>query len=138
MGRLRRLDALFAEKVLGCAIRRGELGGVGCGCESEAHTTDGGIALPSYTRSLDAAWEGIHVLRHGDQLNAFHVTFCSAGNEHEWGDQNIIHMSRKGWDVATDLDADGYLFNGDDCQHPAEALVLAVLRAVGCSEEELA
>ena len=100
--RLRRLDALFAERVLKNDIR------------------DDMCITPHYTRSLDAAWEG---------MVKIHLDYSE---------------TRKIWDDTADgSDPYGALIEGAKgsgyakASHPAEALVLACLRAVGYSEEEL-
>ena len=124
--RLRRLDALFAERVLGCKVKwwqraKGDKLEPGCRCNSNSPhgSTDGhgdmDPALAEFTCSLDAAWEGLK--RHGE---AFQLRCFKDGT-------NVAKVdSREGREY-------GHL--SDD--HPAEALVLACLRAVGCSEEEL-
>ena len=100
--RLRRLDALFAERVMG------------------VHNPGLTWPLPEYTRSLDAAWEGAQmrfdwwVLRkitsRGHPENDLFF-IAEVGKRQEKGEYSA--------------------------DHPAEALVLACLRAVGCSEEEM-
>src|SRR5262245_13236104 len=89
--RLRKLDALFAEKVLGWNA-----------WDRDTH------AIPEYTRSLDAAWEGARKLG------------------------LVVHMAQGNYGYPTEAS------DWSGCAaHPAEALVLACLRAVGASEEEL-
>ena len=117
--RLRRLDALFAERVMGYP----------------SPNMANGAQLPAFTRSLDAAWEGFVRLRAiaDDPYRGLSFHECPKGD------------SCQGWFAG--------IFSGDDgddiigplgtacdghAAHPAEALVLACLRAVGCSEEELA
>ena len=114
--RLRRLDALFAERVLKNDIR------------------DDMCITPHYTRSLDAAWEGFVRLRAiaDDPYRGLSFHECPKGD------------SCQGWFAG--------IFSGDDgddiigplgtacdghADHPAEALVLACLRAVGVEESEL-
>ena len=59
----RRLDALFAERVLGCKVRDRS-----CGCYHLDHAQRNdedfvvSAGLPSYTTSLDAAWQGVERL----------------------------------------------------------------------------
>ncbi len=118
--RLRRLDALFAERVLGCKVS--DTGYACCCNDSPRHCDDecigGGNDLREYTRSLDAAWEGL--MKFG------------------WE----VELSRR---ETTDLWKCRLLFEGEHREsvssgvfaHPAEALLLACLRAVGVSEEEL-
>lgn len=120
--RLRRLDALFAEKVLGLAVFEDR------GCMVYVSYSGGDYSsvdrLPPYTRSLDAAWEGVTKL----QADGFNVVKLVSDSE---------------WQAHQQYYA--VIYNDDEptpdftyCDHPAEALVLACLRAVGCSEEELA
>lgn len=139
--RLRRLDALFAERVLGrqpatvsnsaeqfygdktycdgtcCALYKGPTGQAKC-------EACGGAYLPSYTRSLDAAWEGIAAIQKRDEdIGQVHVGFdISPFCEVIYGASTTAEFREDETDRAP---------------HPAEALVLACLRAVGCSEEEL-
>ena len=136
--RLRRLDALFAERVLGHTIQPDHRGmtaydGGPPVVVGESATGDYGCfygSIPHYTRSLDAVWEGaggntpnglmVKLFRHDDL--AFHVN--TVGDTCCWRfinaeDGNIVS---EGW---------------ADIDHPAEALVLACLRAVGVGEEEL-
>jgi len=138
VNRLRRLDALFAERVLGCKVN--DPGGhveLICTCKRDGgnwplgggklfrHGTgpvEGGFLfnhLPSYTRSLDAAWEGAANLR-GELF--------SYGIELGWMD---------GLAMATMMfPRDGLRFSAS-ASHPAEALVLACLRAVDVTEEKI-
>ena len=107
--RLRRLDALFAERVLGLDVATIE-------DEPEPHVwvDRDWILLPHYTRSLDAAWEGAR-----QYLQFPIIEIC---------------LGKRG--VHVEVERDGYEDMGD-ADHPAEALVLACLRACGVSEEEL-
>ena len=125
--RLRRLDAFFAERVLGCKIEYDNDGDPCCRCALDVlaaphgqHDSDGPFwpEIQCYTRSLDAAWE------------ATHEKFCCRTL---FSDYNYFHR------VKVCLE-DGTLDHQDitaEADHPAEALVLACLRAVGCSEEEM-
>jgi len=123
--RLRRLDALFATKVLGHTITEMQ-------CKS-LHTetwdrlpfiTVGGLPLelPRYTRSLDAALAGIPrasaTFLTGPAITRIRVVE---------GEECAVEMRSPcgRWGVKA------------SAPHPAEALVIAALRAVGCSEEEL-
>lgn len=110
MDRLRRLDALFAERVLGHDIFDWT--------EQPVHGVDYWSRmvagpLPKYTRRLDLAWEGATEYRE------------VAGP-----------FAEDGLFRATTYTDEPTPFVGT-ADHPAEALVLACLRAVGCSEEEL-
>lgn len=110
--RLRRLDALFAERVLQLTIHEMPMLSIHTGewTRESMLTVDGAsFPLPRYTRSLDAAWEGAMALGKGVDVKS--------------GDS--LHCARIG--------AGPVVFSN----HPAEALVLACLRAVGCTEEEL-
>ena len=124
--RLRRLDALFAERVLGCKVKlwqraKGDKLEPGCRCNSNSPhgSTDGhgdmDPALAEFTRSLDAAWTGA----------AEHFPIIE------------IHMAPRSVPFHAEVERNGFE-SMDDADHPAEALVLSCLRAVGCSEEELA
>ena len=122
--RLRKLDAMFAERVLGARVAiyndyvtgEAQPGFIDNTLVAGIHVT-----IPRYTRSLDEAWEGAVFLGH-----EFHV----------------VWFRKIGKPVATVINIrQGPGFgehNGIVCDHPAEALVLACLRAVGCTEEELA
>ena len=112
--RLRRLDALFAERVMGHGLGS-DLGGNMRWYNSKQEPLED---LPPYTQSLDAVWE------------ATHEKFCCRTL---FSDYNYFHR------VKVCLE-DGTLDHQDitaEADHPAEALVLACLRAVGCSEEEM-
>jgi len=74
---------------------------------------------PHYTRSLDAAWEGV------TKLNLYNVLFEDRPT-HPAITEVFLNYADGGGE---------YRSYGD---HPAEALVLACLRAVGCTEDELA
>lgn len=79
--------------------------------------------LPHYTRSLDA------VLNATNYSGGLAVKFCCRDIH---CDHDYIYKA------SVAFDNEGHCtFNGRSCDHPAEALVLACLRAVGCSEEEL-
>ena len=163
--RLRRLDNLFAERVLGCKIRRHEskVSGnrgvepwimIGCGCGDNSHNhheeegmcgleskdspdqiihPDGAEGITNYTiahytRSLDLAWEGANKIDQDD---------CHF--------MEIMHNTGKTWRVqfGCRLGPNGEVSVKPVrayavADHPAEALVIASLRAVGCTEEELA
>lgn len=137
--RLRKLDALFAARVLGCKTALLARDGEGvtliddprCNCDPFQHCDDermgDGANLLPYTRSLDAAWEGAKLLGF-----PFYVDHQECGDDHEGhipANKAIVDPSDTG-----DFDET----NAQVADHPAEALVLACLRAVGVSEEELA
>ena len=96
--RLRRLDALFAERVMG------------------VHNPGLTWPLPPYTRSLDAAWEG-----------ATKLSYLSL---------SVAKMS-SGIRADVSLESDPECEFVESASHPAEALVLACLCAVGVEESEL-
>ena len=102
--RLRRLDALFAERVLKNDIR------------------DDMCITPHYTRSLDAAGEGLQTI-HLDRSEIRKITLWDDTSEGSKPYHASVWGAKSG--------GHGY------ADHPAEALVLACLRAVGCSEEEM-
>ena len=125
--RLRRLDALFAERVLGCKIEYDNDGDPCCRCTLDVlaaphgqHDSDGPFwpEIQCYTRSLDAAWEG--------------------ADRHGW---DVSLTTRGRLDMFTTVDVIGYESDthghSREVAHPAEALVLACLRAVGVEESEL-
>ena len=131
--RLRRLDAMFAERVLECKVRWAqdgyEPGEPRCGCANSQHADPSPHCctgecraegfediLKPYSSSLTAAWEGIIALNANLQIERY---------------PHGIEMN-----VDAFLETGGH--SGDACAgHPAEALVLACLRAKGVSEEEL-
>lgn len=132
--RLRRLDALFAEKVFGYATERFRVTHPGTSADGWALTgkqRGGDILLPyprplpQYTRSLDAAWEGAQRLRL--------VTL------YQYGDVSVEISDDRldGPSACIHCPGLGQSFRGDSQAHPAEALVLACLRAVGCTEKEI-
>ena len=116
--RLRRLDALFAEKVLGKRIHPdGNLIVISPPTVSEIDDRFGTSVyqtIPPYTRSLGAAWEGA----------AEHFPIIE------------ISMEPRSIPFHAEVERDGFE-SMDDADHPAEALVLACLRAVGVEESEL-
>jgi hypothetical protein len=93
--RLRHIDALFAERVLGLKI----------------------VTAHRYTRSIDAAWGGV----------TKHSWF--GGVEGPFAENNDYLAT-----VYADRSEAPFV---KDAAHPAEALVLACLRAVGCTEAEI-
>ena len=119
--RLRRLDALFAERVLGCKVDCSSATPY-CDCADPGkHGGDNdGLRLAHYTRSLDAAWEGATHLR--GELFTYEIGMT-------WMDGSVRSMIR--------FPRDG-VHHHADASHPAEALVLACLRAVGVGESDLA
>jgi hypothetical protein len=117
---------LFAEKVLGYTTEQFQVvhGGVASdGWALTGKPGKGDILLPYprpllfYTRSLDATWEGIVAFtkRDPDASELARIEFNS---------EETCFL----WSIA---------LGEDDVSHPAEALVIACLRAVGVSEEEL-
>lgn len=150
--RLRRLDALFAERVLGCKVRRDgwttanmdwtspearKIGGnvplkpaeeceVACGCDGNPHSNHDvtkpdcaeSIDLAYYTRSLDAAWSGLAKF-------GYEVNFSRLNGADTWKCYLLFDDEKLS-------DQQSRCF-----AHPAEALVLACLRACGVSEEEM-
>ena len=127
--RLRRLDALFAERVMGHTIPPAHRsmtsydGGppvvVGESATGDYCCYYGSI--PRYTRSLDAAWEGVAKV-HNPYVALFDDV--RAGKE-------------RGWCCGFDPDENQSFSFEAHSAHPAEALVLACLRAVGVEESEL-
>jgi len=128
--RLRKLDALFAEKVLGCKVgkmvtlvattsERDEP--LVCCCYGIPRPH--GRPLLPYTRSLDAAWEGAVKLQCGGH------NLVMLRSDSEWRADQLCYAT-----VSSDDDpATDWTY----CPHPAEALVLACLRAVGVKDDEL-
>jgi hypothetical protein len=115
--RLRRLDALFAERVLGNTAYTSHEKKYTSSCHMCGNDTS---MLPKYTRSLDAAWEGM-VKIHLDYSETRKIWDDTADGSRPYG---ALIEGAKG---------SGYA----KADHPAEALVLACLRAVGVGEEEL-
>lgn len=109
---LRRLDALFQERVVGREAAVSMIAGI---------TPN----VPRYTRSLNAVWEGVELiglacLMHSDNPTSpkYLARVSTLKREHE-------------------IPLTPFHLGEGRSDHPAEALVLACLRAVGCSEEEL-
>ena len=125
--RLRRLDALFAERVLGHTIQPDHRGmtaydGGPPVVVGESATGDYGCSygsIPHYTRSLDAAWTATNDGWCCRQVN---------------GDFNFIYAAEV---VRHKGHGEHEKFTAQAEGHPSEALVLACLRAVGCTEEEM-
>jgi len=129
--RLRRLDAFFAERVLGCKIEYDNDGDPCCRCALDVlaaphgqHDSDGPFwpEIQCYTRSLDAAWEG---------MQRIHLDYSEFRKVKFWDDTS---------DGSRPYHAEVYGSKGEGyacADHPAEALVLACLRAVGVEESEL-
>jgi|SRR6185436_3770835 len=125
--RLRRLDALFAEKVLGCKVAVDPLDGESILFQIE-HDLWGKI--PAYTRSLDAAWEGVEAVTKGSLLLCLESGTTDGPHSPTGKDERFYFAAWSDYrpeECGERIEAD----------HPAEALVLACLRAVGVSEEEL-
>jgi hypothetical protein len=120
--RLRRLDALFAEKVLGHMIQPSHRtmtcydGGppvvIGASDTGEFGCSYG--AIPYYTRDLGMVWKEA----------AQHFPIIE------------IELAPRKVAVHVEVERNGFESMGD-ADHPAEALVIVCLRAVGVSEEEL-
>ena len=128
--RLRRLDALFAERVMGHTIQPAHRsmtsydGGPPV-VVGESATGDYGCyygSIPRYTQSIDAAWEGLQTI-HLDRSEIRKITLWDDTSEGSKPYHASVWGAKSG--------GHGY------ADHPAEALVLACLRAVGCSEEEM-
>lgn len=65
----REIDALVAEKVMGCSVTR-----VGyCGCSGSPHTDDEGYPL-AHSTSIEAAWEVVEKLKNRKPLTVFNLT----------------------------------------------------------------
>jgi len=125
--RLRRLDALFAEKVLGR-----ERATVSNSAELfYGDTVESG--LPRYTRSLDAAWEGVR--DKNDWMLSEEVCYDNSKDHVETpaGERFHAYVAPVGKCCMAGDEEDFY----GVASHPAEALVLACLRAVGVDEDEL-
>ena len=120
VARLRRLDALFAERVMGETVAEqvvvGPLGETMRYLSADANYQNDPFStvLPFYTRSLDDAWAGA----------AEHFPIIE------------ISMEPRSIPFHAEVERDGFE-SMDDADHPAEALVLACLRAVGVEESEL-
>lgn len=135
--RLRRLDALFAERVLGGkyvpVIVQDDL----ILKENMEPSIKMHFEIPPYTRSLDAAWEGMVKLAKSGRSDIINFAL---GYQYYHGDPTCFACFT---DVAGSSPSKYPTFNStkrgdrDADTHPAEALVLACLRAVGCTEEEL-
>ena len=114
VARLRRLDALFAERVMG------------------VHNPGLTWPLPEYTRSLDAAWEGIR-----GRFDILLSEEVGDGDHHcetdplERFSASVLPVGK--CSMAGDEEGDCHV----NASHPAEALVLACLRALGVEESEL-
>lgn len=119
----RKLDALFAEKVLGIEAVQSTKG-LG-GHDYRQLTAYSGVAvmqlIPEYTQSLDAAWTGVEKL---DGSFYFQVR----------GACNHCFTSSVKW---SDHGHDGKLWNEVYDDPPAMALSKACLLAVGVTQEEI-
>lgn len=107
----RKLDALFAERVLG---HRLVASFVGDDIPLEEMPSLSLRDVRPYTTSLDAAWEGVEKL----DIRTLSMARDSGG---DWC-YSQCHTEYGHWGIAP---------------HPALAIVLACLRAVGVTEEEI-
>ena len=115
----RKLDALFAEKVLGWEQVNGMWRSVHRPLVKTDPLTYSGFSfyesgLPHFTTSLDTAWSGVEKLRLNLTLDR-----CPDGTVDVYGENS---------------DSKG---EASDCGTPALAIVLACLRAVGVSEQAI-
>jgi len=127
----RRLDALFAERVLGCsvAMRTDQYGHIHeeCGCKPMKHVDESYDYVPAlapYSENLSAAWGGVEKVG-WCELSGPHRGAVSDGREPYWA---RVEPRDAAVDDSVDVHAGS----------PAMAVVLACLRAVGVSEEEIA
>ena len=132
--RLRRLDALFAEMVMGHTIQPAHRGLTAYDdgppvVVGESATGDFGCLygpIPRYTRSLDAAWLSPPLF----DIGVWHLSVVT--QEGPCGPyRGLVTLERSD-------QPGGSTTGAATASHPAEALVLACLRAVGCTEDELA
>ena len=149
--RLRRLDSLFAERVLGRTVgffseklippgHFYEDGWWWSHPKNVGHIlAEGGVnPLPRYTRSLDAAWEGAVKVR--ERLAIYGNARLTLELDDIDGFCVEIHSPGQGQKLSrfASVSVLSYSSMVAGAFHPAEALVLACLKAVGCTEEELA
>jgi len=123
MDDLRKLDAEFAERVLGLTTGTvqestpyGSTRVHWCAPGDNQDYDD----LPTYTRSLDAAWPGVEKV-----INA---SLFSAYFQLKSGDAAVCRED--GWIGTFIYPRDCASVDGPACTHPAEALVRACLEAV--------
>jgi len=116
----RRLDALFAERVLNRSVQRHLM------LDEEGN---GWLDLPHFTQSLDAAWEGVEKIRAGEN-GAYRVELVwDAWEWDAWED------GRNGsWTVEIGVDP---CCVWSQSARPALAIVKACLFAAGVSQEEI-
>jgi hypothetical protein len=143
---LRRLDALFAERVLGLKVDHPKAAIYISGQPPRDlwfYTGPGELelALPHYTTSLDAAWEGVEKLtvksvvgepERGDffLLDRLGYRCCEADEDGVHGQYRVTLQVR-------DNETDKLDWIHVTADHPALAIVLACLRAVGVTEQEI-
>lgn len=119
----KKLDALVAEKVLGCKVVRYNLAvtSAGCECPGTVHAADEcSDELPSYSTDRTAAWEVVEAMRvHGfsfklwqpdsivdgafsPEMNGFSVVsfICKTGPCEKHG--NLCHNHHGAYDVEAD------------------------------------
>lgn len=111
----KKLDALVAEKVLGCKVVRynSAVTSAGCECPDERHTTpEQSDELKDYSTSLTAAWEVVEVMRrdgfsfklwqHDGPDDEAVVTFvCSSGPCPKHGNTVCNHHGAYGVEAGT-------------------------------------
>jgi hypothetical protein len=126
----RELDAEFAERVLGLKVDHPHTAIIVSGVRQELdlwfyHGENGvEIALPHYTRSLDAAWQGVEKRGFGMVMHSDHPENIKAGLLY------VAKVNSQGGPLtaADPHRAPGRLGVGH-AAHPAEAGVLACLKA---------
>lgn len=80
----RELDALIAEKVMGCKVKPGEID-IKCGCEITKHNDydyEGAAHTPNFSTDIGAAWQVVEKLNQRDpsiSTGEFELKF--------WGDK---------------------------------------------------
>ena len=120
----RRLDALFAERVMGMLVT--DLGWVHPPGSYVMASARDAVAecVPCYTQDLSAAWEGVET-----------VGWCELSGPH----RGAVAEGREGyWARVEPWDAAGRDSVDVHAGTPALAVVLACLQAVGVGEEEIA
>jgi len=122
----RKLDALFAERVLGCNVEWVEVW-PRCECGHREHSNDADSNMDGdlwhYTESLDAAWQGV------ERTNAETLTLDRMADE--WDCELYGPCTYERGEPMSEWATSGR------APTPALAIVLACLRAVGVAEQEI-
>lgn len=115
----RELDALVAEKVMGCTPKRDGSGRIECGCPDKGHEhfidpydREMDMGLKSYSTDIAAAWEVVDKIAN------------------HWSNVSLLRADDGSWHVCSDPEM-SFGSSGAEAPTAPHAICLAALKAVG-------